>query len=236
MIPSTTAPRRPTSNATSRPARGTSFHWVPLVLALMLLAAVAQVWRTLAMPLMDRLNQASPPNHPASTNGLLAVFHPQVLRWSSHIQAWANATDLPPALIATVMQIESCGDPAAASPAGAAGLFQVMPYHFLPGEDPLDPETNARRGLDYLAGALRLAGGDPALALAGYNGGHSQIGRQPANWPTETQRYVRWGTALLEDVAAERLPSPGLIAWLAAGGEWLCQQAAARSSLTLLAP
>jgi len=238
MALTTTAPRRPTSNATSRSARGSLILLlVPLLLGLMLLTALLQVWRSLALPLLAQLEQqpatraAAVPAPPS-----LAVFHPQVLRWSGHIQAWSDRAGLPPVLVATVMQIESCGDPLAGSPAGAAGLFQVMPYHFAPGEEPLDPETNARRGLDYLAGALHLAQGNRVLALAGYNGGHSQIARPPAEWPAETQRYVRWGAGLLDDAASDRLPSPGLIAWLAAGGEWLCQQAAVNSGLALFRP
>ena len=37
---------------------------------------------------------------------------------------------LDPDIIATIIQIESCGNPAARSTAGAQGLFQVMPFHF----------------------------------------------------------------------------------------------------------
>jgi soluble lytic murein transglycosylase-like protein len=129
------------------------------------------------------------------------------------------------------MTLESCGDPSARSGAGAQGLFQVMPFHFAAGEDPLDPEVNARRGLEYLARGMQLSAGDPALALAGYNGGHGLIGRDPATWPAETMRYVQWATGILHDLAAGLNPSPSLNAWLAAGGARLCRQAAERLSL-----
>jgi soluble lytic murein transglycosylase-like protein len=56
---------------------------------------------------------------------LSPVFRPEVQYWSGAIQTWATSTGLDPNLVATVMQIESCGDPLARSRAGAMGLFQV---------------------------------------------------------------------------------------------------------------
>jgi soluble lytic murein transglycosylase-like protein len=100
-----------------------------------------------------------------------------------------------------------------------------MPFHFGDAEDPLDPETNARRGLGYLAEGLRRSGGRVDLALAGYNAGHSVIALPPAEWPAETQRYVYWGSGILGDISAGRIPSPRLEEWLRAGGERLCATA-----------
>lgn len=160
-------------------------------------------------------------------SSLPSVFTPEVQRWAGNIQTWSEEYALPPALIATVMQIESCGDAQARSGAGAIGLFQVMPFHFQPGEKPGDPQTNARRGLAYLAKALSLAGGRIDLALAGYNGGLSRIGQPPDDWPAETRRYVAWGTAIFANGSAGRETSPALDAWLQAGGARLCRAAAA---------
>jgi soluble lytic murein transglycosylase-like protein len=103
-----------------------------------------------------------------------------------------------------------------------------MPFHFKAGEDPLDPETNARAGLAYLAEALRKANGDVAQALAGYNGGHSVIGR-PGRWSAETRRYVYWGLGIYEDARRGQAQSARLQEWLEAGGRSLCEQAARRS-------
>ena len=164
--------------------------------------------------------------HQESSRSIPEAFTPEVRHWAPDILRWSVQHDLPPALVATVMQIESCGHPSIHSSAGAAGLFQVMPFHFGAGEDPLEPETNAFRGLSYLARSFELAGGDPALALAGYNGGHGQISRVPSLWPAETLRYVRWGVAILSDVRLGNVPSPGVNSWLEAGGASLCRQAA----------
>lgn len=175
--------------------------------------------------------EAAVPSTPAVATEALPDMLPESVRaWSADIVRWSAATDIPPDLIAVVMTIESCGDPLARSRAGAQGLFQVMPFHFQDGENPLDPETNATRGLAYLARGLALAGGDVGLALAGYNGGHGQIGRDPATWPTETVRYVRWGTGILGDLRAGLAYSPTLDAWLEAGGARLCDRAAASNT------
>lgn len=157
---------------------------------------------------------------------LSPVFTPEVRHWEKDIVKWSAAYGIEPNLAATVMQIESCGNPQAVSGAGARGLFQVMPYHFEAGEDMLDPETNASRGLSYLAQGLTRAGGQAGLALAGYNGGHSQIGRDSSLWPGETQRYYYWGTGIYADAVAGADHSDRLSEWLAAGGASLCAKAA----------
>jgi soluble lytic murein transglycosylase-like protein len=100
-----------------------------------------------------------------------------------------------------------------------------MPFHFGADEAALDPETNARRGLGYLARSLELAGGRVDLALAGYNGGHSRISQAAELWPDETRRYVAWGSAIYADAASGRSESPALGAWLEAGGARLCRAA-----------
>ena len=157
--------------------------------------------------------------------GALTGFTPQVQHWGSSIIAWSDDYELPPLLVAIVMQIESCGDPNVLSPAGARGLFQVMPFHFDPGEDMLLPENNAARGLDYLRRSYQLAGGRIDLTLAGYNGGLSQIGISRDLWPDETRRYVDWGSGIWDDLASGAAESSTLSAWLAAGGSRLCQGA-----------
>ena len=162
---------------------------------------------------------------PSTDNLLAKAFTPSVSYWSDEIRTWADVWDLDPLLVATVMQIESCGDPAALSPAGAQGLFQVMPYHFEPGEDPFDPDTNARRGLAYLHQSYLLSDGNIELTLAGYNGGHGQIPREKSLWPGETQRYTQWGTAIFQEAALGEEGGKALSAWLTAGGWRLCKTA-----------
>jgi len=153
------------------------------------------------------------------------AFTPSVSYWSEEILRWSDAWGLDPLLIATVMQIESCGDPTAVSPAGAQGLFQVMPYHFTEDEDPIDPEINAKRGLAYLQQSAALSNGNIELTFAGYNGGHGQIDRDRTLWPGETQRYANWGSEIYGEVVSGEIPSKTLAAWLEAGGWYLCKNA-----------
>ena len=81
-----------------------------------------------------------------SSSSLSPIFTREVQHWGNNITRWANTASLDPNLAAVVMQIESCGDPRALSRAGAKGLFQVMPFHFLFGENGYDPETREVTG------------------------------------------------------------------------------------------
>src|SRR5258708_11627571 len=168
----------------------------------------------------------------ASAAGLSPIFTPEVLHWADKIANWAAPLKLDPNLVATVMQIESCGAPNAVSGAGAQGLFQVMPDHFAAGENTLDPDTNAARGLAYLALGLARASGDAGLALAGYNGGHSMIGLDSSLWPAQTKRYWYWGTGIYQDALSGAPQSARLSEWLQSGGASLCAQADGQLGLT----
>ena len=167
----------------------------------------------------------SPVGPEAAVSPLSAVFTPEIQYWAPLIQAWAAVYQIDPNLIATVMQIESCGDPEISSPAGAQGLFQVMPFHFETGEDMLDVQTNAKRGLDYLIGSLARADGHAGLAMAGYNGGQGVIDRGWAGWTAETRRYYYWGSRIYAEAVSGMTSSPTLQEWLGVGGQRLCTRA-----------
>jgi soluble lytic murein transglycosylase-like protein len=154
-------------------------------------------------------------------------FTPSVLAWEPLITRWSDHYRLDPNMAAVVMQIESCGDPLAVSHAGARGLFQVMPFHFAAGENPLDPETNAMRGLGFLAEVLGKAGGETGRAFAAYNGGWGGTSGSRETWKAETQRYHRWATGIYAEL--ETGPESTTLAhWLNAGGASLCHQAESR--------
>ena len=157
---------------------------------------------------------------------LSSLFTPEVRFWEPQILRWAAENDVDPNIVATIMQIESCGDPGAASYAGAQGLFQVMPFHFQPGEDMLDPDTNAMRGLAFFREQMRYTGGDVFLSFAGYNGGYAASGGAYGNWAAETQRYYYWAKGIYLDASSGANHSATLSEWLAAGGGSGCQVAA----------
>ena len=156
--------------------------------------------------------------------GISLLFTSEVQYWEEEIIAWSEIYQLDPNLVATVMQIESCGFLLAESGAGAKGLFQVMPYHFHDGENPFQPDTNAKRGLQYLRQS-KEAGGNSRLTLAGYNGGINGATLPDEDWPKETHRYVYWGLRIYEDAASGLEHSARLDEWLSRGGASLCQKA-----------
>lgn len=179
-----------------------------------------------------RLNPTTQIVMPNSTStNLSSIFRPEVLHWADSIVQWASASNLDPNLVATVMQIESCGDPRATSSAGAMGLFQVMPFHFTGSDSPYQPDTNALRGLNYLVRSLATANGDARLALAGYNGGIGVINRSEYTWSAQTKRYVQYGFPIYQDAISGNESSDSLIEWYTKYGVSLCKQAAQRLGL-----
>jgi soluble lytic murein transglycosylase-like protein len=176
------------------------------------------------VPIWGAPDSSSPP----AASGLSPIFTKEIQHWGKDITRWANAAGVDPNLAATVMQIESCGDPRATSRSGATSLFQVMPFHFKFGENPYDPETNALRGLNYLSRSLQAGGGNARLALAGYNGGIGVIARSEWAWPSETKRYVLYGAPIYEDARSGATSSASLTEWYQKYGASLCRQAAQR--------
>ncbi|MFN3741325.1 MAG: lytic transglycosylase domain-containing protein [Anaerolineales bacterium] len=207
--------------AAPEPGSGCLSFFVLPPLAVLLVATVLSIFSA-------QLPLPSPAPSPLPQGQIAALFTPEVRHWESAILHWSQIYQLDANLIATVMQIESCGDPFARSAAGAMGLFQVMPYHFADGENPFDVETNAKRGLAYLKKALRSASGDVRLALAAYNGGMARLGQEEWMWPGETQRYVYWGAGIYEEARRGQEVSARLQEWLEQGGRSLCAQARSR--------
>ncbi|MBW1820763.1 MAG: transglycosylase SLT domain-containing protein [Deltaproteobacteria bacterium] len=175
---------------------------------------------TAPIPTEQFLTNALPPD-----DGISDLFTPEIQYWEEDILAWSEEYGLDPNLIATVMQIESCGYTRAKSAAGAMGLFQVMPQHFKEEEDPYEPDTNAYRGLSWLQKTLK-SGGSTSMALAGYNAGIARVKNPYLEWPNETQRYVNWGLQIYQDTRCGYDYSSALHHWLSKGGSSLCNRAA----------
>lgn len=139
---------------------------------------------------------------------------------------------LPPELV-WMAEVESSLNPAAVSPVGALGLFQLMPatarrFGLRTGffDERKNPEKSARAAAQYLKFLYRAMGSWP-LALAAYNAGEGRVGtlvkrKKQASFegiandlPLETQMYVPKVMALValrENTAAEKLPGPAAAA------------------------
>lgn len=214
-----------------------SFYMLPPIAALLIIGFVAFValkspLTPSALPIASHNStlvlQSAAQNAASASSGISPIFTKEIQHWGNDIVRWANAAGVDPNLAATVMQIESCGDPRATSRSGATSLFQVMPFHFKLGENPYDPETNALRGMNYLSRSLQAGGGNARLALAGYNGGIGVISRSEWAWPSETKRYVLYGAPIYEDARNGATSSASLTEWYQKYGAGLCGQAAQR--------
>ena len=204
--------------------------WIPIALVIALL--MPSIWSNvagLARGVHQRLSTfvvqlSSYPTYVG--NGEIAPFFaPSVQHWSGEIKEWSNLYHVDTQLMATVMQIESCGHPTVISSAGARGLFQVMPFHFENSENMVDPNTNAKRGGLFLNYCYNAAGGDVGLTLACYNGGPSVINRNMSTWANETKRYYQWGVGIYSDAIVNLPESDTLNRWMNAGGSGLCNSA-----------
>jgi hypothetical protein len=200
------------------------FTIVPLAVIFVSAVLASLAWKTNPLPVVDM-----PPD--STSTGISPIFRIEVQHWADSISEWSSASSLNPNLVATIMQIESCGDPLAESSAGAMGLFQVMPFHFTASDNPYNPNTNAARGLAYLVRSLATANGDARLAMAGYNGGIGIIPRAEWTWSAQTKRYVQYGAPIYQDAVSGLETSDALNDWYSSYGVSICRQAHQRLGL-----
>jgi soluble lytic murein transglycosylase-like protein len=110
----------------------------------------------------------------------------------------ADAAGLDARLVVALVAVESSWRVAAVSPAGAAGLGQLMPATARGlGVDPFDPAANVHGTVTHLAMLVAGYAAYPAvaryeLALAAYNAGSGAVAKYGGIPPyAETQAYVR---------------------------------------------
>jgi soluble lytic murein transglycosylase-like protein len=102
-------------------------------------------------------------------------------------------TEVSPALVLAVIGIESAGNPAAVSSAGAQGLMQLIPAtaERFGVTDPQDPAQNIRGGVAYLDWLMKRFDRDPLMVLAAYNAGEGAVEKNNGVPPyAETRDYV----------------------------------------------
>ncbi|MCX6834332.1 MAG: transglycosylase SLT domain-containing protein [candidate division Zixibacteria bacterium] len=140
------------------------------------------------------------PRHPIVTS-----HDPIVANFGRMIDKAAQETGLDSALIRSVIQTESNGNPNAVSPSGAKGLMQLVDStaQELCVKDPFDPDENIRAGSRYLKQMLDRFG-DLKLALAAYNAGPGNVAKHGGMPPfDETRQYVERVTSRLGEIRSK---------------------------------
>jgi soluble lytic murein transglycosylase-like protein len=109
------------------------------------------------------------------------------------LDSTARKHEVEPALVESVIKVESNFNPHAVSHKGAEGLMQLIPStaRRFGVQDSFDPAQNIEGGVRYLKYLLEMFKGDERLALAAYNAGEGAVLRHKGIPPyPETQNYV----------------------------------------------
>ena len=113
--------------------------------------------------------------------------------FGSIIYSEAKKNDLPPELVAAVVNTESKFKPTARSQRGAIGLMQLVPRtgRWMGANNLADPAQNIQAGAKYLKYLSDRFGGDQQKVIAAYNAGEGNVRRFNGVPPfRETRNYV----------------------------------------------
>jgi hypothetical protein len=116
------------------------------------------------------------------------VNNPNVEKWRVDIEKNATVAGIDPRIVATVIQIESGGDPYAMGKDYDTGLMQIVSqesgYSWAQNRptqtDLFDPAANVAFGTTMLAALISKNGGDVRKALAEYNSGSPDVNGEKA--------------------------------------------------------
>jgi len=123
--------------------------------------------------------------------------------FGSIIYSEAKKNDLPPELVAAVVNTESKFKPTARSQRGAVGLMQLVPRtgKWMGASNLADPAQNIMAGAKYLRYLNDRFGGDQQKVIAAYNAGEGNVRRFNGVPPfRETRNYVNKVRSFQDDL------------------------------------
>jgi len=129
--------------------------------------------------------------------GLLELVKKQdagIVKYQTSIEQMSKEYNVPAALVAAMIKVESDFRPNIVSPVGARGLMQLMPAtaRELKVGNINDPHENIRGGTKYIRSLLDQFRGNMTLAIASYNAGPGAVKRFGSVPPyPETRKYVQ---------------------------------------------
>ncbi|MGA7617403.1 MAG: lytic transglycosylase domain-containing protein [Thermoanaerobaculia bacterium] len=133
-------------------------------------------------------------------------FFKTEIPFGSIIYHEAKKNDLPPELVAAVVQTESQFKPTARSDRGAVGLMQMLPRtgRWMGANNLTDPAQNVKAGAKYLKYLSERFDGNERKMIAAYNAGEGNVRRFGGIPPfKETRDYVRKVFDAREDFSSQ---------------------------------
>lgn len=141
------------------------------------------------------IGQYGRPTAVLSCSGLTAAgLDARGAQFQHLINEYSQQFAVDPALVKSVMRVESCFDSRAVSRVGAHGLMQLMPDRAmrLGVDDRFDPAQNIRGGVQFLSQLLKRFNNNVEFAVAAYNAGPLNVEKYKGIPPfRETQSYVK---------------------------------------------
>src|ERR1044072_813425 len=137
--------------------------------------------------------QQAPKNIASVADAVKEHFFRTEVPFGSIIYTEAKKNDLPPELVAAVVNTESNFKPTARPQRGAVGLMQLVPRtgRWMGARNLADPAQNIMAGAKYLRYLSDRFGGDQQKVIAAYNAGEGNVRRFNGVPPfRETRNYV----------------------------------------------